>query len=92
MEQGARNFQGARRKIKKEQGAVRDEKGAVEIGTKERAPKNGREQGDRVKCRREQGARTPRNRASIVGASFSLIKMKQLDVDVSLPANIMILR
>ena len=47
-----RNYQGAPGKIKKEQGAKRDEKGAVEIGKKERALKN----------KREQGAQTPPNR------------------------------
>ena len=40
-----RHYQVAREKIKKEQGAKRDEKGALKIGKKERAPKNGREQG-----------------------------------------------
>ncbi len=44
-----RNYQGARGKNKKEQGAKGDEKGAVKIGTKERVPKNGREQGERGK-------------------------------------------
>ncbi len=44
-----RNYQGARGKIKKEQGAKRDEKGAVKIGKKEQTPKNGREQGERGK-------------------------------------------
>ena len=42
-ENGARSkryYQGAREKIKKEQGAKRVEKGAVRIGKKERAPKN----------------------------------------------------
>ncbi len=38
-----RNYQGARGKIKKEQGVKRDEKGAVNIGIKEQAWKNGRE-------------------------------------------------
>ncbi len=52
MEKGARsskkfgNEQGARGKVKKEQGAKRDEKGAVKIGKKEQAMKNGREQGE----------------------------------------------
>ncbi len=47
MEQGAREIiKGARGKIKKDQGAKRDEKGAVKIGKKERAQKNGREQGE----------------------------------------------
>ncbi len=41
-----RNYQGARGKIKQEQGATRDEKGAGKIGKKERAPNNGRERGD----------------------------------------------
>ncbi len=35
-----RNYQGARGKIKKEQGAKRYEKGAVKMGKMERAPKN----------------------------------------------------
>ncbi len=37
-----KNYQGARGKIKKEQGAKRDEKGAVKIARKERASKNGK--------------------------------------------------
>ncbi len=41
-----RNYKGARGRIKKEQGAKRDEKGAVKIGQRERAPKNEREQGE----------------------------------------------
>ncbi len=41
-----RNYQGAREIIKKEQGANSDEKGAVKIGEKEQASKNGREQGE----------------------------------------------
>ncbi len=52
LENGARskrNYQGARGKVKKEQGAKRDEKGAVKMGEKERTPKNGREQGERGK-------------------------------------------
>ncbi len=53
-----KNYQGARGKIKKEQGAMRNEKGAVKIGKKERVPKKwSRENG--IKCRREQGAHTP---------------------------------
>ncbi len=40
--------------MKKEQGAKRDEKGAVKIDKKKRAPKDGREQGERGKCRRKQ--------------------------------------
>ena len=44
-----RNNQGARGKIIKEQGEKRDGKGAVKIGKKERASKNGREQGERGK-------------------------------------------
>ena len=35
-----RKYQGARGKSKKEQGANRDEKGAVKTGKKERVPKN----------------------------------------------------
>ena len=41
-----RNYQGARGKIKKEQGAKKDEKGAVKISKKEQVLKNGREQGE----------------------------------------------
>ncbi len=52
-----RNYQGARRKIKKEQGARRDEKGALKIGNKERVPQNGKEHGESgIKCQRDQGA------------------------------------
>ena len=49
----------SRSKRKKEKGAGRKErwKGAVKIGKKERALKNGRENG--VKCRKEQGAEIP---------------------------------
>ncbi len=62
LENGAkskRNYQGARRKIKKEQGAKRDEKGAVEIGKKERTPKNGREQGKCGKMSKGAGSIDP---------------------------------
>ncbi len=54
-----RNYQGARGKIKKEQGAKRDEKGAVKIGKKERAPKNGREQGEQGKMSKGAGSIDP---------------------------------
>ena len=50
---------GSKRKIKKEQGAKRDEKGAVKIGIKERAPKNGREQEERGKTSRGAGSIDP---------------------------------
>ncbi len=46
---GKRDYQGAKGKNQKEQGAKRGEKGAVKIGKKERAPKHGREQGERSK-------------------------------------------
>ncbi len=62
MGNGARTkniYQGARGKIKKEQGAKRDEKGAVKIGKKERAPKNGREQGERGKMSKVVGSIDP---------------------------------
>ncbi len=59
-----RNYQGARGKIKEEQGAKRDEKGAVKISKKERAPKNGREQGERDKMLKGAGSVDPPNRAS----------------------------
>ncbi len=54
-----RNYQGARGKVKKEQGAKRDEKGAVKIGKKERALKNGREQGERGKMSKRAGSMDP---------------------------------
>ncbi len=54
-----RNYQGARGKIKKEQGAKRDEKGAVKIGKKERAPKKGREQGEWGKMSKGAGSIGP---------------------------------
>ena len=62
MRNGARskrNYKGARGKIKKEQGAKRNEKGAVKIGKKERAPKNGREQGDWGKMSKGAGSICP---------------------------------
>ncbi len=54
-----RNYQAAKGKIKKEQGAKRDEKGTVKIGKKERAPKNGREQGERGKMLKGAGSIDP---------------------------------
>ncbi len=69
LENGARskrNYQGAREKMKREQGAKRYEKGAVKIGRKERAPKHGREQGERGKMSKGAGSIDPPNRASIV--------------------------
>ena len=54
-----RNYQGARGQIKKEQGAKSDEKGAVKIGIKERAPKNGREQEERSKMSKGAGSIDP---------------------------------
>ncbi len=54
-----RNYQGARGKIKKEQGAKKDEKGAVKISTKERVLKNGREQGERGKMSKGAGSMDP---------------------------------
>ena len=54
-----RNYQGARGKIKKEQGAKRDEKGAVKIGKQERAPKNVREQGEWSKRSKGAGSIDP---------------------------------
>ncbi len=54
-----RNYQGAREKIKKEQGAKKDEKGAAKIGKKERAWKNGREQGERGKMSKGAGSIDP---------------------------------
>ncbi len=56
---GNKNYQGARGKITKEQGARIDEKGAVKIGKKERAPKNGREQGERGKKSKGAGSIDP---------------------------------
>ena len=60
-----RNYQGARGKIKKEQGAKRNDKGAVKIGEKERTSQNGREQGERGKMSKLAGSIDPPNRASI---------------------------
>ncbi len=62
-----RNYQGATGKIKKEQGAKRDERGAVKIGKKERAPENEREQGERGKVSKGAGSADPPppNRASL---------------------------
>ena len=54
-----RSYQGARGKIKKEQGAKRDKKGAVKTGKKERAPKIGREQGERGKLSKGEGSIDP---------------------------------
>ncbi len=61
-----RNYQGASEKIKREQGAKRDEKRAVKIGKKERAPKNGREQGEWGKMSKGAEGIDPPNRASIL--------------------------
>ncbi len=54
-----RNYQGASGKIKKEQGEKRDEKGAVKIGKKERALKDGREKGERGKMSKGAGSIDP---------------------------------
>ncbi len=54
-----RNYQGAKGNIKKEQGAKGYEKGAVKIGKKERAPKNGREQGEWGKMSKGAGSIDP---------------------------------
>ena len=51
-----RNYQGARGNVKKEQGAKGNEKGAVKFGKKERAPKNGREQGEWGKMSKGTGS------------------------------------
>ncbi len=54
-----RNYQGARGNIKKEQGVKGNEKGAVKIGKQERAPKNGREQGEQGKMSKGAGSVDP---------------------------------
>ncbi len=60
MEQGAREIiRKQQENIQKEQGAKRDEKGAVKIGKKEQAPKNGREQGERGKKSKGAGSIDP---------------------------------
>ncbi len=65
MEKGAgaaKNWEmehGAQGKIKKEQGAKRDEKGALKIDKKERVPKNGREQGEWGKMSKGAGSIDP---------------------------------
>ncbi len=71
--------QGARGKMKKEQRAKRDEKGAVKIGKKERAPKNGREQGEWGKMSEGAGSiDPPPNRAPYIGSfpnrNFEIIR------------------
>ena len=53
-------------RVKKEQGASGDKKGAVKIGKKEQTPKNGREQGERGKMLKGAGSIDPPNRASIL--------------------------
>ena len=58
-ERSKRNYQGAMGKSKKEQGATRNEKGAMKIGQKERAPKNEREQGERGKMSKGAGSIDP---------------------------------
>ncbi len=75
-----RIYQGARGKIKKEQGAKRDEIGAVKIGKKERAPKNGREQGERGKMSKGAGSIDPPNRASFLPffLRLSIVRMVQV--------------
>ncbi len=59
-----RNYQGARGKIIREQEAKRDETGAVKIGKTERAPKNGREQGEWGKTSIGAGSIDPPNNNS----------------------------
>ena len=60
MEQRAREtLQGARGKVKQEQGAKRDEKGAVKISKKERVPKNGRQQEEWGKMSKGAGSIDP---------------------------------
>ncbi len=54
-----RNYKAARGKIKKERGAKRNEKGAVKIGKKKRAPKNEREQGERGEMSKGAGSIDP---------------------------------
>ncbi len=54
-----KNYQGARGKILKEQGAKKDEKGAVKISDKERVLKNEREQGERGKMSKGAGSIDP---------------------------------
>ena len=61
---GKRNYQGTKAEIKKEQGAKREEKGAVNIGKKELALKNGREQGEQGKMSKGAGSIDPPNKAS----------------------------
>ena len=78
-----RNYQGARGKIKREQGAKRDEKGAVKMCKKERAPKNGREQGERDKMSKGAGSIDPPNRASYVGLQFQLLFLGGFGVIIS---------
>ncbi len=53
------NYQGARGRSKREQGAKRYEKGSVKIGKKERAPKKRRELGVRSKLVKGAGSTIP---------------------------------
>ncbi len=60
MEQGAREIiREQEGKIKKQQGAKRDEKGAEKIGKNERVPKNDREQGELGKMSKGAGRMDP---------------------------------
>ncbi len=54
-----RYYRGAKGKVKKEQGAKRDEKGAVKIGKEERVPKNRREWGAQGKKSKGAGSINP---------------------------------
>ena len=58
MERGAREIiREQKEKLKKEQGAKKIKKGAIKIGRKERALKNGWEQGERDKMSKGAGSK-----------------------------------
>ena len=81
MEHGAREIIGSKRK--KEQGVKGDEKGAVTIGKKERALKNGREQGEPGKMTKGAGSIDPPNHAKGPRQKFNVSEKRQLNAFLS---------
>ena len=64
--------------MKKEQGANRDEKGAVEIGKKERVLKKGRDQGEWGNMSKGAGSIDPPNRASCNVCCLCCLLLKEI--------------
>ena len=58
--------------LTKELGEKRGEKGAMNIGKKERAPKNGREQLERGEMSKGAGSIDPPNKASVLVYSIQV--------------------